>query len=156
MKKQPFFFLSMLALLAFSCTQPEKTTEPTAPAQETAAEKAKFPVHCFEQRFPDGSVISFQYTEYYEDVVGILDYSYAEKDGAHGTFKGAMEGNMITATWNYIVEGSNQTEIVLFKIEGDKALKASGELEEYESGKLRLKDPATAKWEETFERVECD
>ena len=34
---------------------------------------------------PDGSVLSFQYTEYYDDVVGILDYTFAEKDGAHGT-----------------------------------------------------------------------
>jgi len=105
---------------------------------------------------PDSSVMSFHYTEYYDDIVGILDYSFAEKDGAHGTFKGTKDGNVITATWNYIIEGSNQVEVVMFKIEGDKALKASGELEETPDGKLKMKDPTTATWEETFLRVECD
>ncbi len=157
MKKQPYFLATALAMMLFACAQPEKAPEPTAPeASASASQKAKFPVNCFEQRYPDGSVLSFQYTEYFEDVVGILDYSFAEKDGAHGTFKGTKEGNVITATWNYIVEGSNQTEEEMFKIEVDKALKASGELEEYESGKLKMKDPSKATWEETFTKVDCD
>ncbi len=42
------------------------------------------------------------------------------------------------------------------KIEGDKALRASGELTEGEAGTLVLKDPAKLSWEETFTRVECD
>jgi hypothetical protein len=105
---------------------------------------------------PDGSVLSFQYTEYYDEVVGILDYSFSEKDGAHGTFKGKKEGNIIIADWSYMVEGSNQTEEIMVKIEGDKALKASGELKEGKGGVLSLKDPASATWEETFTRVRCD
>ncbi|MDZ4683150.1 MAG: hypothetical protein SH848_12505 [Saprospiraceae bacterium] len=141
-----------IGLLLSACTPSEKPmTPPEAPSA-----KAQFPVHCFEQRFPDGSVLSFQYTEYYEDIVGILDYTFAEKDGAHGTFKGTKDGNVITATWNYTVEGSNQTEEVMFKIEGDKAMKASGELMEDKDGKLKMKDPASATWEETFTKVECD
>ncbi|MFM9948062.1 MAG: hypothetical protein ACKV1O_09005 [Saprospiraceae bacterium] len=145
-------------LLLSACNPPERPmTPPEAPvAPEAPAAKAKFPVHCFEQRMPDGSVISFHYTEYYDDIVGILDYSFAEKDGAHGTFKGTKDGNVITATWNYIIEGSNQVEVVVFKIEGDKAMKASGELEETPDGKLQMKDPTTATWEETFTKVECD
>ncbi len=153
LKLLPFAF----GLLICACTPSEKNKTPQAPAaSETASVKAKFPVHCFEQQLPDGSVLSFQYTEYYEDIVGILDYSYTDKDGAHGTFKGTKEGNIITATWSYMIEGSNQVEEVMFKIEGDKALKASGELEEDENGKLKMKDPATATWEETFTSVECD
>lgn len=146
-----------IALLLSACNPAEKPS-PIVPveADTTAAAKAKFPVHCYEQRFPDGSVLSFQYTEYYERIVGILDYSFAEKDGAHGTLKGTKDGDLITATWSYTVEGSNQEEVVLFKIEGDKALKASGELMEEADGTLVLKDPTTATWEETFKQVECD
>jgi hypothetical protein len=146
-------------LLAAACNQPEKQPPPAEKTPEPpppAVQKAKFPVHCFEQRFPDGSVLSFQYTEYYEDVVGILDYTFAEKDGAHGTFKGKMNGNTITALWSYTVEGAQQAEEIIVKIEGDKALKASGELREGKNGVLSIKDPAGITWDETFTRVQCD
>lgn len=155
---------SACSLLLFACKPADKPAGPstaTPPASPeapapTASPKATFPVHCFEQRMPDGSVLSFYYTEYYEDIVGILDYTFAEKDGAHGTFKGKKEGNIITATWSYTVEGSNQVEEIMVKIEGDKAMKASGELEEAKDGTLKLKAPGQAKWEETFTRVQCD
>lgn len=152
---------AICALLLAAC---EPAQQPAAPATTTpaAAEpvaekaKAKFPVNCFEERLPDGSVLSFHYTDYYDDIVGILDYSFAEKDGAHGTFKGKKEGNIITATWNYVVEGANQSEEIMVKLEGDKALKASGELVEAADGTLKLKDAANATWAETFTRVQCD
>lgn len=152
--KAHLFSLAACCLLLSACTNRPRQA---APATETAAPaKAKFPVHCFENRLPDGSVLSFQYTEYYDDIVGILDYSFADKDGAHGTFKGKKDGNLIAATWSYTVEGSEQTEEILFRIEGDKAMKASGELSESEDGKIRLKDPASASWDETYSRVQCD
>ena len=150
----------MCALLLAACepaqqpAAPIATTTPTPTAPVT--NKAKFAVNCFEDRLPDGSVLSFQYTDYYDDIVGILDYSFAEKDGAHGTFKGKKAGNIITATWNYVVEGSNQTEEIMVKIEGDKAYKASGELVEAADGTLKLKDAAKAEWVELFSRVQCD
>lgn len=146
------------SLWVAACTSTPEAPAAAAPAAaaESTSPQAKFPVHCFENRMPDGSVLSFQYTEYYDEIVGILDYSFYEKDGAHGTFKGTKAGNLITATWSYTIEGSEQAEEILFKIEGDKALKASGELTEGESGGLVLKDPATVKWEETFTRVRCD
>jgi len=158
--KNKFLFPMAMCLFLFACNQSEKPAAPTAekPAEPAApaVPKAKFAVNCFEQRFPDGSVLSFQYTEYFEDVVGILDYSFAEKDGAHGTFKGKKNGDTITATWSYVVEGSNQTEEIMVKIEGDKATKASGELVEGKDKVLRLKDIAKATWAETFTRVQCD
>jgi hypothetical protein len=157
--KNQTLFAAVLCLLCVACNSGEKPAAPAAPPAETAeptVPKAKFAVNCFEQRFPDGSVLSFQYTEYDDDVVGILDFSFAEKDGAHGTLKGKKKDNLITATWSYTVEGSNQTEEILIKIEGDKAMKASGELVEGKDGKLSLKDPATATWAETFTRVQCD
>jgi hypothetical protein len=151
---------AICALLLAACEPAQQPAAPAAtntPAQAApVTNKAKFAVNCFEDRLPDGSVLSFQYTDYYDDIVGILDYSFAEKDGAHGTFKGKKEGNIITATWNYMVEGSNQTEEIMVKIEGDKAIKASGELVEAANGTLKLKDAANATWAELFTRVQCD
>ncbi len=149
--------VSLFAALFFSACGPTPPS-PAAPAAPAAPALpvAKFPVYCYEQRMPDGSVLSFQYTDYYDDIVGILDYSFAEKDGAHGTFKGKKEGNVITAVWGYVVEGSQQQEEIMVKIEGDNAIKASGELMETPGGLLKLKDPAGASWVETFGRVQCD
>jgi hypothetical protein len=161
--KKTFIFSSILALFAVSCIQPEKSAPVAAKPAETTptpkpeVPKAKFPVNCFEERLQDGSVLSIQYTEYYDEIVGILDYSFAEKDGAHGTFKGTKEGNIITATWSYVVEGSNQKEEIMIKTEGDKAFKASGELMETKGGLLKLKDPKNVTWsDEVFTRVQCD
>lgn len=154
MKIHLFLFLSGGLWLAACTNTPEAQT--VAPAAETASPKAKFAVHCFEDRQSDGSVLSLQYTEYYDQIVGILDYSFYDKDGAHGTFKGVKDGNLITATWSYTIEGSEQTEEILIKIEGDKAFRGYGELTEGEAGTMVLKDPAKARWEDTFTRVECD
>lgn len=156
--KNKLLLPAAICLFFVACNQHEKPAPPPPPAEPAApaVPKAKFAVNCFEQRFPDGSVLSFQYTEYYNDVVGILDYTFAEKDGAHGTFKGKKKDNLITATWSYTVEGSNQTEEILIKIEGDKATKAFGELKEGKGGALSLKDPAAVTWAETFTRVQCD
>lgn len=158
-----FMKIHLLLLLSGSlwlaaCTATPQTPAPPAAGvtPETASPKAKFPVHCFEIRESDGSVLSFQYTEYYDEIVGILDYSFYDKDGAHGTFKGTKEGNLITVTWSFTIEGSEQTEVVLFKIEGDKAFRGYGELTEGEAGTMVLKDPAKVSWDEAFTRVQCD
>ena len=135
--------------------QPAAPTTP-APAAGNAPSKGKFPVHCFEIRESDGSVLSFQYTEYYDQIVGILDYSFYDKDGAHGTFEGKKEGDIIAATWSYTIEGSPQKEKILIRIDGDRARRAQGELTEEKDGTLRLKNPSAATWDEVFTRVQCD
>ncbi|MCC6461000.1 MAG: hypothetical protein IT260_11050 [Saprospiraceae bacterium] len=157
--KNFLFALFCLTLMA-ACNSGEKsaataTTAP-APAIPPAVPKAKFAVHCFEQHLPDSSVFSLHYTVYYETIVGILDYTFTDKDGAHGTFTGTLTDNVISATWNYSIEGSEQTEEILIKIEGDKAYRGYGELQEGKDGHLTLKDPSQVKWEDAFTRVQCD
>lgn len=149
--------LGLFFMLA--CAQPAPApAEPaaeTTPTTDTTAAQSQFSAHCYESRMPDGSALSFQFFDYYGEVVGILDYTFAEKDGAHGTIKGTRDGNMITAKWSYTVEGSEQAEEVVFKLENNKAFKGNGELVEGEDGTLRLKDPAKATWEESFDQVNC-
>ncbi|MCW5922110.1 MAG: hypothetical protein KIS77_07205 [Saprospiraceae bacterium] len=148
MNKLSLSVLIASLVLAF-CKQPEKpaTTKGTAP-QAT--------IQCFESRLPDGSVLKFQYSELNTEVGGVLEYDFAEKDDARGTFKGKKEGDIITAIWTHTVEGQTQSQEIMVKIEGDKAMKANGELESGQDGVLRLKDKATASWSETFERVTCE
>jgi hypothetical protein len=132
---------------------------PAASGRDTAANEppvAAMAMHCFENRLPDGSVVSFHYAHTGERVVGILDYAFVQKDSAHGTFRGRLDGGTITALWAHTVEGSDQVQEVLVRVEGDRALKANGELTEGRDRVQRLKDPAAAAFNESFTRVRCD
>ena len=45
---------------------------------------------------------------------------------------------------------------ILVRVEGDRVLKANGELTERRDRVLRLKDPAAAAFNESLTRVRCD
>ena len=113
-------------------------------------------MHCFENRLPDGSVVSFHYAETGERVAGILDYAFVEKDSAHGTFRGRIDAGTITAVWTHAVEGSEQSQEIIVRVQSDRAIKANGELIEGRDNVLRLKDPAAAAFNESLARVRCD
>jgi hypothetical protein len=112
-------------------------------------------VHCFESRLPDESVLRFQYTEHGGGITGVLDYDFAEKDGAHGTLTGQRDGEVITALWTRTIEGVTETQEVRIRIERDRAVKANGELVGGTDKVLRLRDPEHAIFNETFDRVRC-
>ena len=103
----------------------------------------------------DGSIVSLQYIEYFDEVVGIFDYAFEEQDSAYGTFTGTLADNVITARWNYAVEGAQQMEWILIRVDGNLAYRAHGELVADESGEMSLKDPASPAWSETMSRVRC-
>ena len=128
----------VLAILLLACARPE------SPA-----------VQCFESRLPDESVLRFRYTEHGGGITGVLDYDFAEKDGAHGTLTGQRVGDVITALWTRTIEGVTETQEVRIRIERDRAVKANGELVGGTDNVLRLRDPEHAIFNETFNRVPC-
>lgn len=152
-----FIFSFGFVLFAAACGQSPQPAlaETTAarPADEAGSEKTT--EECFENRLPDGSVLTFTFTQKGKKVSGVLDYTFAEKDGAHGTFEGKRDGDIIHAVWNYTVEGSQQSEQIMVRIEEQQAVKATGELVEGPKGELVLKDPEHAEWAEKFPRVSC-
>ncbi|MFN7117335.1 MAG: hypothetical protein ACK4TA_11085 [Saprospiraceae bacterium] len=90
------------------------------------------------------------------DVSGEMNWTPYEKDGAYGTLQGTRNGNEIAASWTYTIEGSNQTEAVLFKVEGDHLMRKVGELEDPNNdGNLKMKDPASATYSEHYTKVTC-
>jgi hypothetical protein len=113
-------------------------------------------VHCYESRMPEGSVLSFHNTDYSGGIVGILDYDFREKDGAHGTLSGRRQDDLITAVWTRTIEGTTERQQVLIRLEPGRAVKANGELAANADGLLRLKDRSAASFNEAFERVQCD
>jgi hypothetical protein len=117
---------------------------------------ARYPVHCFQGLLDDGSVISLQYIEYIGEVIGVLDYAFEQKDSAYGTFTGSLVDNVITAKWNYTVEGAHQEEVILIRVDADNAYRAHGELVVGKEGVLSLVDTESVTWSDVMYRVSCD
>ncbi len=89
-----------------------------------------------------------------DEVTGNYDWIPAEKDSARGTLTGTIKNGIITAIYDYMIEGSKQKEEVVFKMEVNQLLVKKGELEEVD-GILKLKNPATAEFSEVIPRVIC-
>lgn len=90
-----------------------------------------------------------------DEIMGEMNWTPWEKDGAVGTLKGKKVGDEIVADYDYVIEGSNQSEEKIFKIDGDKLLIKEGELIEGKDGKLIMKDATKAIFKETLVKVSC-
>lgn len=80
---------------------------------------------------------------YIEDgkVYGNLNWIPKETDGAHGTLDGTIKGNIIRGVYSFTIEGSEQAEEQIYKLEGDKLIKGEGgEMKETKNGKFLFKD----------------
>ncbi len=116
----------------------------TQPAAETL---------CFEEKVGK-DLTTVKFTIEGDSIIGSMEWLPWEKDQARGTLKGKKNGNEIIADYDYMIEGSNQSEEKIFILEGDKLLVKSGELED-KNGKLVLKDPAKATVGQTLVKVAC-
>ena len=128
---------------------PTTPTAPAAPAQPAAMEGT-----CY-AHYLGKDVTAVQIIMDGDKVTGYMDWAPNEKDGGHGFIVGTKSGNIITADWTYMIEGSKNTEQVMLKLDGDKLSKAEGELTE-KNGKLVLKNPAKAKYVDVFNKVPCE
>jgi hypothetical protein len=166
--------LSLLCIASLSaCSDAPKTpAAPTAPPTPTVAETPAAPsaatppapptvaapnavaqTTCYALRFKK-DLDAIQLTITGDDVTGLYAVEPHEKDGAHGSIKGKKTGDQITGIFLYMIEGSIQSEEVMFKMSGDKLLKANGELVD-KGGVLMLKDKAKVKWEESYATTDC-
>jgi hypothetical protein len=142
-------------LLLVSCQNAPKTVEtstiptpvpvPPPPPTETT--------NCYYKN-DRKDVTAVQLTISGSEVTGFYAWEPYEKDGAHGSLKGTKTGDEITAIFKYMIEGSVESEEVIFKIADGKLLKADGELVD-KKGILVIKDKTKIKWNETFPSVDC-
>lgn len=80
-----------------------------------------------------------------------------EKDGAIGTLTGKINANNeMELLYDYMIEGSKQTETKIMKIENGTLLIKHGELTDPKNdGNLIYKDASKTQYNETLEPVEC-
>jgi len=89
-----------------------------------------------------------------KEVIGTYNWIPAGKDAARGTLTGTIDNKIITAIYDYVIEGSQQKEEMILKMQINQLLVKRGELAEMD-GVLKLKDPANAKFSEAIPRVIC-
>ncbi len=90
-----------------------------------------------------------------ETVTGKYHWHPHEKDGGHGTIAGKIQGGIADVMYDYTIEGSNQKEQMMFKIEGDKVVQIIGELED-KDGILRIKDASKPVRTDAFVKGACN
>lgn len=90
-----------------------------------------------------------------EDYAGGTEFAgSAETHSAYGNLTAVVRPDgIIHATWNYEIEGSEQSEEQLLKLDGDTLYLGEGELEERGPGQMVLKDPAAVVFEKALKEV---
>lgn len=149
--KNILFGLLVATAFFTACQNEPKTAAPAAEVQTSVP--ASDPTQCYENRLGE-DLTAIQLTLNGSDASGYMAWEPHEKDGARGSFKGTKTGDIITATFNYMIEGSIQAEEVMFKLADGKLLKGNGEMED-KNGVIVIKDKANVSWDEVFTNADC-
>ena len=129
-----------------------KLVEVTPPPPATVASTT----NCYQlvEFKKDLTAVELTVTE--NSVSGYYAYEPHEKDGAHGFFVGTKTGDVMTAIYTYMIEGSIQSEEMMFKIADGKLVKADVELKDPKNdGNMVIKDKSKVKWTTTLAPVDC-
>ena len=89
-----------------------------------------------------------------DQVSGTQAWNPKEGHGARGTFSGTIaDGGIIRVVYEYTIEGSEQAEEEILKLEGDKLYIGEGELVETKAGRLKLKEPNKVVFKKALTRI---
>lgn len=90
-----------------------------------------------------------------QEVSGRQTWEIPDTHGTEGSLKGRREdGGILRLVHRYTIEGSDQAEEVVYKLDERGLLLGEGELIEDRDGVLRLKDPGKVKFTKTLARVQ--
>jgi hypothetical protein len=155
------FIVCLFAIASIIACQSKPTTPTTTVAEATAIVTTPVPAPttstttCYEKR-EGKDLTAVELTVANAAVSGYYAWEPYEKDGAHGFFSGTKTGDQITAIYTYMIEGSIQTEEIMFKLENGKLFKANAELKDPKNdGNLVIKDKSKVKWTEILILVDA-
>ena len=167
MQKMPYIFvISLLAILP-ACNKPaEQSAKPPTNAVEVTAPKitpelqpaavnidGKF---CFVKHFKQ-DVTTINLVLAGTKVSGDMRWAPYQKDGTVGTLAGEkLPNGELQLVYDYMIEGNQQTETKIMKMESDVLWVKIGELEDPKfDGNLRYKDASKAVYTESLEKIAC-
>ena len=148
---------SLFLLVACNKTDaPEANIHAPSGASIITSNNIKDGTYCFSKLF-NGDITDIQLTIVGDAITGSMNWLPREKDSARGTLKGTKNAaGEFDLVYDYMIEGVQQTETKIMKIEGDKLLIKVGELlDPKEDGSLVYKDVSQAQYSEILEKVAC-
>ena len=155
-------FVSFVIIIAVACKN--KPAEPSRPNDTITTDKpteAPAPIvakenYCFLSTLKKDSTF-VNLTIEGDMVTGTMHWQPYEKDGATGTLTGKKNTNgEMELLYDYMIEGNQQTETKIMKIENGKLLIKTGELTDPKNdGHLVFKDATKLKYSETLNKVDC-
>ena len=153
-----FFVISSLFFLT-ACHQtdvPETNIQEPSSAIVVNKNSLQDGTYCF-SKFYNKDVTDVQLTILGSAVTGKMDWVPYQKDSARGTLKGSKNAaGEMDLMYDYMIEGNQQTETKVMKIEDAKLLIKVGELlDPKNDGNLVFKDVSQAKYSEFLEKVDC-
>lgn len=151
MKKTILGIFGCITLLAACKSDSPKSENKTAEVVTPKVEKID--TSCYQYTFKQDVTMAKIITKG-DSIFGDYHWHPYEKDGAHGTLRGTIKDSIITATYDYMIEGSNQTEKKVFKISANRMLEAEYDYDEKKQ-ELVLKMPISFNEKEALIKTDC-
>jgi hypothetical protein len=147
--------LVLLALGVLNCNSSSSTIKEDVSGQAALLETETCFLYTEGTDNQDSTFVSLKVNG--DSVTGFMHWQPWQTDGAYGTIAAVGNDRVIRGMYDYMIEGSEQSEEVMFKISNGKLYKASGELIEG-SGKeivLKFKNPDEAIFKYEFREIDC-
>ena len=166
MIKTQFCVIGLMTLLMLNACKQENAvsaagekvsaTSQKPPLKVTANQPTANGTFCFNKIF-NKDVTDVQITLAENKVTGIMNWVPYEKDSARGTLAGVKNAaGEFELIYNYMIEGNQQTETKVMKIEGNNLHIKHGELlDANNDGNLVYKDVNAATYTETLATIPC-
>ena len=151
-----YLFVLIASALFFGCKENE-TSEQQLPKVDETKELTSLPpslLSCYLLMYEqDINAIQFS-IESDNTVSGYIAYEPFEKDGGRGFFEGQKEGDFITGKLTYMIEGSVQSDEMIFKLVENGISKGMGEYDKV-TGQMDISDRSTLEFKDVYEKVDC-
>ncbi len=146
----------LITALLLGCAAPEEkdsATDTTATPLETPTPIAE--EECF-LRVTGRDSLRLSYTADGDNISGRMMYDNYQKDGSWGTVKGMLEGGLLKVWYDFEAEGMRSVRRIIFRVEKDHLLPATGELVVRGDSSLYV-DEGKLEFEKegALQRVEC-
>ena len=155
MKKLVLLTFALVTIV--SCKNNTKTENQSVMeenAEMETTQKSTLEIGCYEYK-SDGNNIKMEITEVNENVTGVLNIAFAEKDTNQGKFVGTLNGNKLIGTYTFNSEGTKSSREMAFLVKDNQLIEGYGDLNE---DGTKFKDVNTIKYTSTMPltKVDCD
>ena len=151
-----YLFVLIASALFVGCKQSETSEQKTSIVDETKELTSLPPslLSCYLLMY-EQDINAIQFSIQSDNTVnGYIAYEPFERDGGRGFFEGQKKGDFITGKLTYMVEGSIQSDEMIFKIVEKGISKGIGKFDKV-TGQVDISDHSSLEFKDVYEKVDC-